>query len=374
MKKFKIAIDVSPLSDGNSVRGVGYYTRNLVSALQHEIKTNPDYQDLQIDLITNHYPLTTKYDLLHYPYFDPFFLTLPLTKTPFIVTVHDLIPIEIAKTIPVGLLTKIFSKGLFPKIFPIGIKGFLKWQIQKLKLKQAKYILTPTHTAKYSIFDIINYPKDRIFTTYEAANSNFKKITNQKLLDRVKVKYNLPNKFVLYVGDIGRNKNIPSLATACQKINIPLIISGSSAVKDVLNDPWTKDIKWVQSHQSRYLKSLGFVSDDDLPILYNLASVYCQPSISEGFGLPLLEAMQCGTPTCFSTHTSLAEISDYSGLSFDPYSVPDIAKKLKLILDDKKLRQELIAKGLKRAKCFSWQLCALNTLAVYRLCQLNDKK
>ncbi len=374
MKKFKIAIDVSPLSDGNSVRGVGYYTRNLVSALQHEIKTNPDYQDFQINLVRNWKLEIGNYDLIHYPYFDPFFLTLPLTKTPFIVTVHDLIPIEIAKTIPVGLLTKIFPQGILKNIFPIGIKGFLKWQIQKLKLKQAKYLLTISHTSKYIIHDILHYPKDKIFTTYLAANKSFKKITDQKLLTKIKLKYNLPDKFILYLGDIGRNKNIPRLAKACLKLEIPLIIAGSSAVKDVPNDPWTKDIKWVQSHQSKYLKSIGFPDDNDKPVIYNLATIYCQPSLSEGFGLPLLEAMQCGTPTCYSQNTALAEIADYSGLSFDPYSIDDIAKKIKFILGDKKLRQELIAKGLARSKCFSWQLCALNTLAVYRLCQLNDQK
>ena len=356
MKKYKIAIDVSPLSDGNSVRGVGFYTKNLVNALQAEIKSNPDFQDFNIELITDSSKLLTGFDLIHYPYFDPFYLTLPLSKTPFIVTVHDLIPIELAN------------------IFPVGIKGALKWQIQKYKLKKAKYILAPTHTAKYSIHSILNYSKEKIFTTYEAADSNFKKITDKKLLDNIKNKFNLPDKFVLFVGDLNTNKNIPRLAMSCNKLKIPLIIAGSSAVKKVLDHPWNVDIKWVQANQSKYLKSIGFVENIELPVLYNLASVYCQPSIMEGFGLPLLEAMQCGTPTCFSKQTSLAEISEYSGLSFDPYSVDDIVSKIKLLLSDKKLQQDLINKGKKRAKIFSWKTCAINTLAVYKLCQLDAQK
>ena len=356
MKKYKIAIDVSPLSDGNSIRGVGYYTKNLVEALQREIKTNPDYQDFQINLISNWKLEIGNYDLIHYPFFDPFFLTLPLTKTPFIVTVHDLIPIQ------------------FKKLFPVGIKGYLKWLIQKYKLTKAKYILTISHTSKYIIHDILHYPKDKIFTTYLAADHTYKKITNQKLLQNIKTKYNLPNKFVLYLGDLNLNKNIPRLAKACQKIKIPLIIAGASAVKKAPEHPWTIDINWVQNNQSKYLKSIGFPDDDDKPVIYNLATIYCQPSLSEGFGLPLLEAMQCGTPTCFSKHTALAEVSDYSGLSFDPYSIDDIANKIKMILDNPKLRQELIAKGMARSKTFSWQQCALNTLAVYRLCQLDAQK
>lgn len=355
MKKFKVAIDVSPLSDGNSQRGVGYYTKNLVEALQSEVKINPEYNDIEITLVSNS-KLIKNFNLIHYPYFDPFFLTLPNTKTPFIVTVHDLTPIELKE------------------LFPVGIKGFFKWQIQKFKLKNAKYILAPTHTAKYSIHDILHYPKEKIFTTYEAANNNFKKITDKNLLNKIKIKYNLPDKFVLFVGDLNTNKNVPRLAMACNKLKIPLIIAGSSATKDVKDHPWNIDIKWVQKHQSKYLKSIGFVENTDLPLLYNLASIYCQPSIMEGFGLPLLEAMQCGTPTCYSAHTSLAEISDYSGLSFDPYSIDDIAKKIKLLLDDKKLQQELIIKGQKRAQIFSWKTCAINTLAVYKLCQLDAQK
>lgn len=358
MNKYKIAIDVSPLSDGNSVRGVGFYTKNLVDALQKEIKINPDYHDFNIQLVT--LPagrrVVTNFDLIHYPYFDPFYLTLPITKTPFIITVHDLIPIELSS------------------LFPVGIKGKIKWLIQKYKLQKAKYILTPSHTAKYSIKKILGYPKDKIFTTYEAANSNFKKITDAKILNNIKNKYNLPDKFVLFVGDLNRNKNIINLAKACEKINIPLIVAGSSAIKDVPVHPWTTDIKWVQNKQSKYLQSIGFVAQKDLPALYNLATVYCQPSFAEGFGLPLLEAMQCGTPTCFSQNTSLAEISDYSGLMFNPFSIDDMAQKISILLTDNKIRQEFITKGLKRAKTFSWQQCALNTLAVYRLCQLSGQK
>jgi len=356
MKKFKIAIDVSPLSNGNSQRGVGYYTRNLIDALQTEIKSNPDYQDFSIKLVTDKSELLTGFDLIHYPYFDPFFLTLPTTKTPYVVSVHDLIPLQLKK------------------LYPTGIKGAIKWLIQKYRVKKAKYLITISHTSKYILHDILGYPKDKIFNTYLAADPNYKVITNKKILLKVKEKYQLPNKFVLYLGDVNLNKNVPRLAQACAKLKISLIIAGSSAVKEVPQHPWTKDIIWVQQHQSKYLKSIGFVDDADKPAVYNLATVYCQPSLAEGFGLPLLEAMQCGTPTCFAVDTAQAEISDYSGLSFDPYSVNDIAQKIKKIITDKKLSAELKVKGLNRAKYFSWKQCALSTLAVYRLCQLDAQK
>ena len=163
----KIAINVSPLSDGNKIRGIGYYTKNLVDALQKEIKTNLNYSDFHIELIENCKLKIENYDLIHYPYFDPFKLTLHPTATPFIVTVHDLIPRQ------------------FKSHFPVGIRGEIKWLIQKHRLNKAKCIIVPSLNAKYSVSDIINYPSNLIFVTTLAADSSFP-ITNQKKLKSIK--------------------------------------------------------------------------------------------------------------------------------------------------------------------------------------------
>lgn len=356
MKKFKVAIDVSPLNDGNALRGVGYYTRNLVKALQEEIKTNPDFRHYQINLITDSSQLKSDYHLIHYPYFDPFKLTLPSTNKAFIVTCHDLIP------------------RAFKKHFPVGIKGEIKWLIQKQRLQQATYIICPSHSAKYQILDQISYPVDQIFTTYEAATPNFKKITNQTLLSDIKNKYQLPDKFVLFVGDINWNKNIPTLVKACLQLKYPLVIAGSAATKKVPQHPWTQDILWLQSQKSPLIHLLGFVPDEDLAPLYNLATLYCQPSFSEGFGLPLIEAMQSGTPVVYSQESCLPEIMDFNGEHFDPYSQKSLVISLKKLWTDSKLRQKYSILGQKRAKFFSWKKTAIQTLSVYRLFELNEKK
>ena len=360
-KKFKIAIDVSPLNDGNSKRGVGFYTKHLVSALQNEIKYNPDYQHYQISLIEDCKLKIEDYDLIHYPYFDPFKLTLPRQKKPYIVTCHDLIP------------------RAFKKHFPVGLKGEIKWQIQKNRLQKAAYIICPSHSAKYQIIDQIKYPVDRIYTTYEAASVNFEKISNKVFLSKIKDKYKLPSKFVLYVGDINWNKNIPSLVKTCLKLKYPLVIAGSAAVKQVPNHPWTQDIIWLQSealkHQSsKALNLLGFVPDEELPALYNLATLYCQPSYSEGFGLPLIEAMQCGTPVCYSEDSCLPEIMDFNGLYFDPHSLESMEKALKKMWTVKKLRQKYSKLGQIRAQFFSWKNTALETLALYHLVEIDGQK
>lgn len=359
-RKYKIAIDISPLSNGNSVRGVGYYTKNIVESIQNEIKVNPDYSDLEIQLITDNSQLKTDFDLVHYPYFDPFFLTLPFTTKPFIVSLHDLIPIE------------------FKTHFPVGFKGRIKWLIQKFLLTRAKYILTISHYSKYIIHELTKYPQDKIFVSHLAADPNFKPIKDQKLLSSVISKYKLPKKFVMYVGDIDWHKNVPTLVKACQKLKYPLVIVGSSATKPAPNHPWAKDILWLQNivktQKKKLIHTIGFAANEEMPILFNLATIYCQPSFGEGFGLPLTQAMQSGCPVVYSQASSLPEIMDYNGLPFDPNSQTDLENCLSKFWNDEKLRQEYIKKGITHAKLFNWRFTALSTLSVYRLALLNEKK
>ena len=356
-KKIKIAIDISPTLDGNSIRGVGYYTQNLVTALQKEIKDNPDFKNYQIDFIKNIYDLrSTTYDLIHYPYFDPFKLTLPKNNKPTVVTAHDLIPIQ------------------FKNQFPVGIKGKINWLIQKNHLKNASAIITVSEYSKKIINQITKYPLSKIFSTYLAADSTFKPITDKNFLKLVKQKYHLPDKFILFVGDINWNKNIPHLVKACKKNKYPLVIVGSSATqKNIPDHPWTKDLRWLQSYsskpivqRSKRLILTGFVPDEDLNAIYNLATVYCQPSFAEGFGLPLVQAMQSGCPIAFSRDTCLPEIMAESGLSFNPRSVSDIAHVLKQLWISPTLRQKYKKLGLLRAKFFKWETTAKKTLCIYK--------
>lgn len=360
-KKIKIAIDISPTQDANAVRGVGYYTSNLVSALQKEIKTNSSYKNYQIDLVTNTNDLQSNhYDLIHYPYFDPFKLTLPKKdQTPIIVTVHDLIPRQ------------------FKKYFPVGIKGEIKWLIQKHRLLQVDKILTVSNYSKNIINKITKYKLNNIFVTHLAADPSFKISSNTKKLKEIQKKYKLPSKFILFVGDINWNKNIPTLVKACLKLNFPLVIVGSAATKKVPNHPWTQDVIWLQSiYQQSKTNDLiltGFVPDEDLPLIYNLATIYCQPSYAEGFGLPLVQSMQSGCPVVYSQDSCLEEIMDGNGLKFNPHSQKDLEKSLKKFWGDKNLRQKYVKLGLTRAKNFNWQNTAIQTLALYYLTLLDEK-
>jgi len=353
----KIAIDISPTQDGNAVRGVGYYTSNLVSALQAEIKTNPIYKNYQINLIKDWKLEIGNYNLIHYPYFDPFKLTLPKkTKTPTIVTVHDLIPRQ------------------FKSHFPVGIKGEIKWLIQKHRLQKVDKILTVSHYSKNIINKITRFNLNNIFVAHLAADSSFKVSSDSKKLKEIQKKYNLPSKFILFVGDINWNKNIPTLVKSCLKLNYPLVIVGSAATKkDVPNHPWTKDLLWLQTQKSSNLIFTGFVPDEDLPYFYNLATVYCQPSFAEGFGLPLVQAMQSGCPIAYSQDSCLDEIMDGNGLKFNPYSQPELEKVLKEFWDNQNIREKYVKLGLEHANTFNWQQTALQTLALYNLTLFDEK-
>ncbi len=351
MEKIKIAIDISPTINANSVRGVGYYTKNLIDTLQKEISTNPLYKNWTIDLIKNTSDLKAKnYNLVHYPYFDPFQLTLPHNSKPTVVTVHDLIPIQ------------------FKSHFPVGFKGWFKWQIQKSHLRHVSRIITVSEYSKNIISQLIHFPLSKITATYLAADSQFKPVSDKKLLDSIKNKYHLPEKFVLFVGDINWNKNVPNLVKACKKTRLPLVIVGSAAVqKDVPDHPWTTDLRWLQKQTQKNNKLIctGFVPDSDLNIIYNLATVYCQPSFAEGFGLPLVQAMQSGCPVAHGFHTSPPEVMGGVGLSFNPRSVEDICLVLKKYWKNPQLRRSQKILGLSRAKKFKWSKTAQKTLALY---------
>jgi glycosyltransferase involved in cell wall biosynthesis len=346
--KFKVAIDISPLNNGNSIRGVGYYTKNLISAIQTELKTNSDFRHISIDMISQKQSLDN-FDLVHYPYFDPFFPTLPVkTKQLRIVTIHDLIPRQ------------------FKSHFPVGIKGELIWLKQRSLARKSDYIITVSNYSKYIIADLLNYPADHIYVIHEAADSTFKPVNNKKLLSGIRTKYHLPDNFVLYVGDINWNKNIPGLVKSCLNCQLPLVIVGSAATSKVTDHPWTKDIRWLQTQTSPLITLTGFVPDGDLPYIFNLATIYCQPSFAEGFGLPVVQAMQSGTPVVYSQETSLSEIMDYNGELFDPYKSGSLDIALSKLWNNQSIRDKYRHEGLKRSKIFNWRYTAIQTLTIFQ--------
>lgn len=348
----KVAFDISPLEKGHKIRGVGNYTRNLASELKNLDRKKREFS---IEFINFHDKKNelSSYEVIHYPYIDLFFISLPLLKpTKIVATIHDVTPL------------------LFPKNYPLGLKGGIKFQIQKFLIKRIDSVITDSHASKKDIAKYLNYPKENIFPIYLGIEKHFKKTENKRLLSKIRRKYKLPSKFVLYVGDVNYNKNLVRLAEACKKLDVSLVIVGKQATVENFDRNHTENQMWVnflkKFADDRKILRLGFVPNSELVALYNLASVYCQPSLYEGFGIPVLEAMACACPVVASNTSALLEIAGAAALFANPMDKNDISQKLSVTLTDHSLRKKLISSGFVNIKRFSWEKCAKKTLGAYK--------
>ncbi len=340
----KIAL-VKPPIIGHLHRGTGIYAEQLFNALK---KRN----DVDIELI-NYNNSTHPFDLIHYPYFDPFFLTLPIIHSkPIVVTVHDLIPLR------------------YPTSYPKGLKGIIKWFIQKISLKQSQAVITDSYASAKDIERYVSIPKEKISVIYLGVGDKFRIITSTKLLENTRFRLRLPEEYLLHVGDVNFNKNIDGILRAftfMRKTNpsLYLVFIGVGFVNP--SPELNKIIKLIaQLSLSKYILRIGHVSEEELVCVYNLAAIYLQPSFAEGFGLPVLEAMACGVPVVSSARDSLSEILGDSGLVIDPTNYEGIAGKVSELIKDKSKREKLIQKGFQKAKQFSWDKTALQTVEVYK--------
>lgn len=342
----KVALDISPTKTGHKVRGVGIYTENLENALKKYAK------DVDLEVIENKSQIKIGLDLVHFPYFDPFILSLSQKKgIKTLVTVHDLIPL------------------VFPKKFPPGVKGKIKWLLQKRKLSKVDAIITDSESSKKDILKIMKFPSERIDVVYLAADEAFKKITDESLLSQVKKKYFLPLNFVLYVGDATWNKNLLNLVKAIEKTKTKAVLVGKAITSDnAVTNEWTKELMEVQQiiKESDQFIKLGFVPTEDLVSLYNLCSVFAFPSRYEGFGLPLLEAASCGAPIITSKKGSIPEVIGDAAEFVDPESIEDIRSAIEKVVGNEELRGDLSKKSFERSKQFSWKKTAIETAKVYK--------
>jgi len=342
----KVAIDTGPLLSGDSLRGIGVHTKLLVEHLKKQ-------PGLEIKLVDVTKDDLSGFDLVHYQKFHPYFLSIPFKKVkPSVLTIHDLIYL------------------IYPKHYPAGIKGNIKFLIQKLLISKMDAIITISETSKKDIVRFLGIPQEKITPIYLAPRPIFEKKPVQEKLKLVSLKYHLPGRFVLYVGDVNYNKNVLGLAEACKLAKMPLVIAGKQAAGDNFDSQHPENKPLVdlldKYGKDRDVMRLGFVEDDDLVCLYNLATLYCQPSFYEGFGLPVLEAFASGCPVVAAKTQALVEIGEPACLFADPKSPKDISEKIKQVADEAHLRSRLIEKGSQRVKAYSWENTAKETLGVYR--------
>lgn len=242
-----------------------------------------------------------------------------------------------------------------------------KWYIRFMThclLEKAERIIT---VSQHSMNDIAKYSKknvSKLSVIYEGVEDKFHVIDDRELLRCCREKYNLPEKFILYVGMLEPGKNLHRLIRAYgaiyKNIQEKLVISGKKgwAFNDIFE--LVKELGLEKN-----VLFTGYVDDEDLPALFNCARIFVYPSLYEGFGLPCLEAMACGVPVITSGVTSLPEVVGDAAVLVNPQNEDSIASAIKELIESERLREEKQGKGFERIKIFSWKKNTQKLLQVF---------
>lgn len=340
-----ILIDTTPLSGGHAIRGVGTYTRLLIEALQK-------LPDLEVYL-SGQNELKGKPDLVHYPFFDLFFPTLPLIRTSkTVVTIHDVIPL------------------LFPQYYPVGKKGRLAFYRQKILLNTVEAILTDSATSKQDIIKELGIAEHKITVVPLAANPALQ-AADENQIKKVKKTFSLPKEYVLYVGDINYNKNIPQLIKAMKGLpaQMHLVLVGKNFIPQEIPE-W----RWIEAQialsdvaeRVHMITNIASDDTDTMSAIYSGAVCYVQPSLYEGFGLPVLEAMQCNTPVIASNRSCLPEVGGGVIELAEPMAEAFAETITHVRAWSETKREQVLRKQRQWVKHFSWEQTAEQTAAVYK--------
>jgi glycosyltransferase involved in cell wall biosynthesis len=283
-------------------------------------------------------------DLLHVQYTSP-----PFTPCPVVNTIHDL------------------SFEHLPETFNRRSLRQMRLTIRK-SAQTAAHIITGSSYSRDDIVKTYKIRPERVTVTPLAPSSSFEPVHDAVRLEHVLGKYGIAGNYILTVGSIQPRKNLPRLINAYAKLcrerrieNLPrLVVAGKRAwlYRETLNAASNSAVK-------EQIIFTGYVPDEDLSAMYSAAKCFIYPSFFEGFGLPPLEAMCCGTPTITGDRTSLPEVVGDGALLVDPFDERSILEGIVKVLCDDSLRAHLREKGINRAKSYDWKITARKTLAVY---------
>lgn len=379
----KIGIDARFLTHPQK-GGFKTYTENLVKGLahvdseneyvlfldrppqeQHQIPSRPNFSTC---IVSNGLPLIgmpwreqvgltrqvacDRLDLFHSPC-----LTAPLgLACPLVVTIHDML----------WFFPEKFSSGQ-----PWSIqRGLMQWYyriVTQQAIQNASVILTVSQAAKDSIVQHIKLDGKGIFVTHEAASPIYRQIDDAQQIEKIRHQCQLPREFVLAIGSADPRKNIATLLRAYALLPVALREQYKLVVVWTHRFLETELAKLVEElGLARFVQFLPQVSNEDLVLLYNAASLFAFPSLYEGFGLTLLEAMACGAPVVTANNSSIPEIVGDAALLIEAQDVKAIADAMTHVLTDAAICATLKRKGLERAAGFSWDICARQTIDTYR--------
>lgn len=280
-------------------------------------------------------------DLLHVTY-----TLAPWVPCPAVVTVHDI------------------SYRTHPETFSPRDRLLLSLAVP-LSMRRAARVIAISEAARRDIINHYRIPAAKIVTTHLGVEASFRPIVDPEALAAVRARYELPDRYILAVGNLQPRKNLRRLIDAFATIRAAhndcgLVLVGQPAWRH------TELGQVIAAHGlDRAVVSTGYVPAEDLPAIYSAAEVFAYPSIYEGFGLPPLEAMACGTPVVTGNTSSLPEVVGDAGLLVDPLDTAALAAALTRLLDDAPLRDRLRQVGFARAATFTWRETARRTLSVY---------
>ncbi len=278
-------------------------------------------------------------------YHSPYYLMPYRTGLPTLLTFYDIIPLK------------------FPNTVPVRARLFFRLAAT-LALRASNHVVVISDAARSDLLKSFSVPASKTTVTPLAAGARYSPQPANEV-NRVRQKYHLPDQFLLYLGINKPHKNLPTLIDAYAQIASrhapPLVIAGA----------WDHRYPQARERAARHqladaVRFLGPVDERDLPAVYSAATLFVFPSLYEGFGLPVLEAMACGTPVACSNTPGLAEVAGDAALLFDPLSVTEIRNALVELIEDRRQRARRAEQGLARAALYSWQATAEATLRCYR--------
>jgi glycosyltransferase involved in cell wall biosynthesis len=365
----RIAFDGSMLTPGRT--GVGYYAEHLLQHLAREVANTDD----EIVVVSNK-PVDTQAPLpphvrVHLGHRFPIHLgwmqmrasrALEALQPQVAHFTNGMIPI--GSSIPTVVTVHDMSLRLYPRYHPTR-RLLIHRPLTYVAIRRAAAIVTVSHSARRDLLRLHGIAPERVSVVHEAASPVFRPIADRAALDGVRAKYGLPDRFILYVGAIEPRKNLTRLMSAfadARKAGIPhhLVCAGPYG--------------WASRDLSGHIERLGikdavhftgYVPFDDLPAIYNLGEFFVFPSLYEGFGLPVVEAMASGLPVITSNTSSLGEIAADAAETIDPTDTDALTAAIRRLAGDAGLRHERAERGLQRARTFSWAQSARDMLAVY---------
>lgn len=282
-------------------------------------------------------------------FYSPDFVLPPVWRARTLLTVHDL------------------SFVRYPQTVDPHLHRYLNVAVPR-SVRRADHILADSQNTARDLIELWSVPPEKVSVLYSGVEFHFRPVTDEAELARVRKRYGLPQHFILSVGTLQPRKNYERLIQAFSQLRATtedrpyhLVVAGGKG--------------WLYESIFDYVRELGleeevlfagFVADEDLPALYNLADLFAFPSLYEGFGLPALEAMACGTPVVCSDASSLPEVAGDAALLVDPLDVEGWVEAMERALREEELRRELVARGLAQARRFTWERAAGELLEICR--------